>query len=340
MYLSATDLDMGIEYRVENIPEKLNVIEEGNIVIGSKVLSEIVRRIPNGMVEFIHQENKVHISSGKFNMILPCFNADDFPEISKTELFKTIKFKQKLFKDIIKQTIFARADDTTSRPQLTGVLIDYKSNILNMVALDGFRIAWRYEELNQAESTDDDYFKIIVPGNTLLEISRIFSDDNEAYFKLYAGQNQVEFVTEKILISSRVLDGKFIDYEKVMQVEPKTTVIISTEELHSAVERANILAREGNKNNLIKFNIADNVVEVQAETELGSISDEVLCDIEGEELVIAFNARFFIDALRTISTPQIKLDFSGDTGPCIITPLETDNHKNFILPVKLRGDSF
>jgi len=150
----------------------------------------------------------------------------------------------------------------------------------------------------------------------------------------------VEFVTEKILISSRVLDGKFIDYEKVMQVEPKTTVIISTEELHSAVERANILAREGNKNNLIKFNIADNVVEVQAETELGSISDEVLCDIEGEELVIAFNARFFIDALRTISTPQIKLDFSGDTGPCIITPLETDNHKNFILPVKLRGDSF
>ena len=85
----------------------------------------------------------------------------------------------------------------------------------------------------------------------------------------------MEFVTEKILISSRVLDGKFIDYEKVMQVEPKTTVIISTEGLHSAVDRANILAREGNKNNLVKFIIADNIIEVQAETELGSISDEV-----------------------------------------------------------------
>jgi DNA polymerase-3 subunit beta len=330
---------MGIEYKIENTPEKLSVIEEGNIVIGSKILSEIVRRIPQGMVEFTRKENQVHISSGEFNMVLPCFNADDFPEISKMELFKTIRLKQRMFKDMIKQTVFARADDTTSRPQLTGILIDYKENVFNMVALDGFRIAWRYEELEEEESSDTGDFKIIVPGNTLLEITRIFSDDDETYFKLYAGKNRVEFVTENILISSRVLDGNFIDYKKVMEVEPKTTISISTEDLHSAVDRANILAREGNKNNLVKFNIEDNFIEVQTETELGSISDKVLCNIEGEELVIAFNARFFIDALRTISSPQIKMNFSGDMGPCIITPLETDNHKNFILPVKLRGDS-
>lgn len=339
LYLSATDLDMGIEFKIENTPEKLSVIEKGNIVIGSKILSEIVRRIPQGMVEFTRKENQVHISSGEFNMVLPCFNADDFPEISKMELFKTIRLKQRMFKDMIKQTVFARADDTTSRPQLTGILIDYKENVFNMVALDGFRIAWRYEELVEEDSSDTGDFKIIVPGNTLLEITRIFSDDDEAYFKLYAGKNRVEFVTENILISSRVLDGNFIDYKKVMEVEPKTTISISTEDLHSAVDRANILAREGNKNNLVKFNIEDNFIEVQTETELGSISDKVLCNIEGEELVIAFNARFFIDALRTISSPQIKMNFSGDMGPCIITPLETDNHKNFILPVKLRGDS-
>ena len=91
---------------------------------------------------------------------------------------------------------------------------------------------------------------------------------------------------------------------------------------------------------MVKFNIDNNSIEVQAETELGSISDKVLCNVEGEKLVIAFNARFFIDALRTISQTQIELVFSGDMGPCIITPLETENHKNFILPVKLRGDSF
>lgn len=340
LYLSATDLDMGIEYKIENTPEKLSVLEEGNIVIGSKILSEIVRRIPQGIVEFTRQENQVHISSGEFNMMLPCYDADDFPEISKKELFETINLKQRLFKDIIKQTIFARADDTTSRPQLTGILIDYKNDVFNVVALDGFRIAWRYEELDREESSNSGEFKIIVPGSTLLEIARIFSDDDEADFKLYAGKNRVEFVTEQILISSRVLDGNFIDYERVMEVAPKTVVSISTEELQSAVERANILAREGNKNNLVKFNIADNFVEVQTETELGSISDKVACSVEGEKLTIAFNARFFIDALKTISEPEIKLNFSGDMGPCIFTPLEIENHKNFILPVKLRGDNF
>ena len=340
LYLSATDLDMGIEYKIENVPEKLTVTEEGSIVIGSKILSEIVRRIPEGMVEFTRQENQVYILSGEFKMVLPCFSADDFPEISKKEPFKTFKLKQSIFKEMIKQTIFARADETTSRPQLTGILIDYKDNIFNMVALDGFRIAWRYEEPKEEETYGTDNFKIIVPGSTLLEVSRVFSDDDEAYFELYAGQNRVEFITEKTLISSRVLDGNFIDYKKVMEVEPKTTVLISTDELQSAVERANILAREGNKNNLVKFNIDNNSIEVQAETELGSISDKVLCNVEGEKLVIAFNARFFIDALRTISQTQIELVFSGDMGPCIITPLETENHKNFILPVKLRGDSF
>ncbi len=339
LQLSATDLDLGIEYKIESTQENLEIIETGDIVIGSKILSDIVRRIPNGMVEFVYREDRIHISSGEFNMVLSCFNADDFPEISKKELLKTISLEQKLFKHIIKQTIFARAEDDSSRPQLTGILLEYKDGILNIVALDGFRIAWRYERVNPVKSIDADYFKIIVPGDTLLEIFRIFSDDDEAVFELYSGHNRVEFVTDKILISSRILDGKFIDYEKVMQVEPKTTVIISTEELHQAIERANVLAREAKRSNLIKLTLADNIIEIQAETEIGSISDKVPCEMEGEELVIAFNAMFLIDALRVITAPKVELNFSSDAGPCIITPLEIDNYKNFILPVKLRGES-
>lgn len=336
LYISATDLDMGIEYKIPKNPEKLQVIEDGAIVIGAKILSEIVRRIPRGMVEFTCQENQVSISSGDFNMVLPYLDAQDFPEISKKELFNSLKIEQFLFKNMIKQTIYARADDTTSRPQFTGLLIEYKDNVLNMVALDGFRIAWRYEELKLTESEKIDDIKIIVPGNTLLEIARIFSDEKEAEFKLYAGKNQVEFLTEKILISSRVLDGEFIDYEKVMDVDAKTTVHLSTEALHSAVDRANVFVREGNKNNLIKFRIAEDTIQVEAQTELGSVSDKVPCSKEGDELLIAFNAKYFIDVLRTISAPQIKLNFSGETGPCIIRPEEIYNQTNFILPVKLR----
>ncbi|NLU11148.1 MAG: DNA polymerase III subunit beta [Tepidanaerobacter acetatoxydans] len=337
--LSATNLDMGIEYEIKNESDKLSILESGSIVVGSKILSEIIRRISENMVEFNSSENKVYISSGQFNMVLPCFDAMDFPEISKNNSLNRIRLKQSMFKDMIKKTIYARADDTTSRPQLTGALIDYKDNILNMVALDGFRIAWCYEELSETETSDISEFKTIIPGDTLLEISRIFEDDEEAYFELYASKNSVEFLTEKFLITSRVLDGDFIDYKTVMQIKPKTTAIVSTDELRLAVERASVLAREGNTNNLVKFNIVENSIEVQVETELGRITDKVLCSTEGEEILIAFNAGFFIDALKTIFSPEIKLHFSDETGPCIITALETDNHKNFILPVRLRGDN-
>lgn len=339
LHLAATNLEMGIDYKIEKIQDKFNILEEGSIVIGSKILSEIARKIPDGMVEFVSEENKVSISTGEFNMKLPCFDAKDFPEISKIEPQETIKLKQRLFKEMIKQTIFARADETTSRPQLTGILIDYKDNVLNMVALDGFRVAWRHEEQDTEETSCTSDFKVIVPASTMLEVSRIFADNDEAEFKLYAGKNRVEFKTENILISSRVLEGDFIDYVKVMNVEPDTIVEVDTGKLQSAVERANILAREGNKNNLVIFNIADNFIEVKADTELGSISDKVACDIQGEELTIAFNARFFIDALRTIDAAMIQLNFSGSTGPCIITPISVDNHKNFILPVKLGDNS-
>ncbi|MGI6425765.1 MAG: DNA polymerase III subunit beta [Tepidanaerobacteraceae bacterium] len=340
MYISATDFDMGIEYKIKADSEILKISEDGAFVLGAKILSEIVRKIPKGMVEFTRQDNKVNISSGEFNMVLPCFDADDFPEISKKDSFYSIKLEQQLFKDMIKKTIFARSDDTTSRPQLTGLLIDIKDNILNIVALDGFRIAWRYEELKAAETDELKDIKTIIPGNTLMEITRIFSDEEDEYFDFYIGNNRVEFATDKILISSRVLDGNFIDYKKAIDVETKTSVQISTEALHSAVDRANILAREGNRNNLIKFRISEDIIQVEAQTELGSISDKVSCKLEGEDLVIAFNARFFIEALRTISAPSIKLDFSGDMGPCIIRPSEIENHINFILPVKLRGDDF
>lgn len=273
-------------------------------------------------------------------MLLPCFDAEEFPEITKSELLPALQFPQKLFKDMVKQVIFARAEDSTSRPQLTGLLLEYKNHILNIVALDGFRIAWRFEEIAEDNPEVAEEFKIIVPGETLMEISRIFSDDEEEVFEIHGGKNRVEFVTPNTLISSRILDGNFIDYEKVIHIDAQTKVKISTDSLQSAVERAHILARAGNKNNLIKFKITQGLIQVEAETEIGSISDKISCITEGEDLLIAFNARFFIDSLRTIPYPEIELYFSGSTGPCIIRPEGIQNHVNFVLPVKLRGEDF
>lgn len=341
--LSATDLDMGIEYIIKNdetadeLQTPLQISENGSFVVLAKIFSEIVRKLSQSEVNLTLADQKLSIDCGNSHMTMPCFNDDDFPEISKFDTPLILEFSQGIFKNMIRQVIYARAEESPSRPQLTGVLVEGRGGKLHMVALDGYRISWRWEDLAEIDRPD---FSIIIPGKTLIELSRILSDNVDESFRIYSGKNRVEFRTDNIIISSRILDGNFIDYEKVVNVEPRTQVKIDTDALESAIDRAMVLAREGSKNNLVKFQIANNMIEVSAETELGSISDKVDCESEGEDLVITFNARFFIEALRAIDTPEISISFSGDTGPSIIRPVGSDNYINFILPVRMRGDSY
>ncbi|AYO29195.1 MAG: polymerase subunit beta [Thermoanaerobacteraceae bacterium] len=340
--LSATDLDMGIEHKipvVDTSDDSIKILETGSKVFPARIFSEIARKMPMGEVMFSCSDGRVEINAGNFSMTLPYFESEDFPEITRDELSPAMNFSQKLFKNMIKQTIFARAEESTSRPQLTGILVECRQNTLNMVALDGFRIAWRKENLEKDSSVVNADFSLIIPGRTLMEVSRIFGDGEES-FTLYAGKNRVEFRTESTVISSRLLEGNFIDYEQVTRVEPKTIVDIDVDSIFSAIDRGLTLAREGSKNNLIRFRISDGLVEVSAETEMGSLCDRMQCQKEGDDLLIAFNARFLMDALRSIETPDVHLTFSGESGPCIMRPKGAQNHVNFVLPVKIRGEDY
>jgi DNA polymerase-3 subunit beta len=334
--LASTDIDMGINYTMDEKHGNFNIQQEGAMVVNAKVLSEIVRKLPSGCIDFLLEGSRLTVNAGELKMVLSCNDADDFPEISKQDVLPCLRFSQKVFKDMIKQTIYARSDDYTLRPQLTGILVECVDGILNMVCLDGYRIAWRWEEIEDSSSPAGN-FSVIVPGQTMLELTRIFSDDDDD-FMMMLGKNRVEFRNENMVISSRVLEGNFLDYRKVMNIEKKTCVVTQSSVLSSAIERALVLAREGSKNNLFKLKISSNVMEVSAESEMGSIQEKIHCSTEGEELLIAFNARFFIDILRTIDNTDARLTFSGDTGPCIITPKDSEKQVNFILPVKLRGE--
>jgi DNA polymerase-3 subunit beta len=336
LHLSATDENMGIRYTVENKLANLYIEEKGSAVIPAKLLTEMMRKLPSGNVEFRKEKHRIYIVAGDFKMVLPCLDASDFPEILTQDLPKVLTYSQKTFKDMLKKTLFARAEETTSRPQLTGVLLELKNSVLNAVALDGYRIAWRWEKLKD----NDDNFYIIVPGPTVMEIVKVFSDGDET-FDLRFHRNRVEFATDHYVISSRVLEGAFIDYEKVVATTPNTLVKISTDDMLSAVERANLIAREGNRNSLFHMNISQVALEVEADSELGSIKDRHQCHITGDSLQISFNARFFIEALRALESEEVSMSFSGDTGPCIMKPVGEDNYINYVLPVKTRrGDSY
>ncbi|KXG76374.1 DNA polymerase III subunit beta [Fervidicola ferrireducens] len=324
--LSATDLEMGIECRLP-----AQIMEEGDIVISTKALSEILRKLPKGQVLFKCEGGRVYVESGDFHLTMPALESDDFPEAVPQQTSPLIKLPKEVFKNMVKQTIFARAEDSIARPVLTGELLELKEGKFHVVALDGFRIAWRWEEL---EGSD---FSVVVPGKALLELTRAISD-GEDFLEIHTGGNRVVFRTENTTISSRLLEGKFIDYEQVVEIEPKVTAVANTDLLLSSIERAFVVAREGSKNNLIKFNIESNCIKISTESDIGSVYEKVDCDTAGEELLVAFNARFFIEALKSVEKPEVEMKFAGEVGPCVIRPLGVENHVNFILPVRLRSD--
>nr|PZN04446.1 MAG: DNA polymerase III subunit beta [Bacillota bacterium] len=324
--LSATDLEMGIECRVP-----AQIMEEGDAVISTKALSEILRKLPKGQVHFKCEKNRVNVESGDFHLIIPALESDDFPEVVPRETSPLIKLPKEVLKNMIRQTIFARAEDSIARPVLTGELLELKGGRFHVVALDGFRIAWRWEEL---EGSD---FSVVVPGKALLELSRALSDGEDS-LEIHVGGNRVIFATENITISSRLLEGKFIDYEQVVEIEPRVTVVANTDLLLSSIERAFVVAREGSKNNLIKFDIESNCIKISTESDVGSVYEKVECSTSGEDLIVAFNARFFIEALRSVEKPEVEMKFAGEVGPCVIRPVGVENHVNFILPVRLRSD--
>ncbi|MCG0275091.1 MAG: DNA polymerase III subunit beta [Thermosediminibacteraceae bacterium] len=327
--LSATDLEMGIEYRLP-----AQIMEEGEAVISTKVFSDITRKLPKGPVMFKSKEGYVTVETGDFHLKMPVLESSDFPEVIPRETNPILRFPVDIFKNMIKQTIFARAEESIARPVLTGELLELRGGKFHVVALDGFRIAWRWEEV---EGPD---FSVIVPGRALLELTRAFSDDEEEYFEIHTGGNRVVFRTEKMTMASRILEGNFIDYEQVVNVDPKVTVVVNTDALLSSIERAFIVAREGSKNNLVKFKIGNNCMEISTESEIGSVYEKVECDTAGEDLFVAFNAKFFIEALKSIEKPEVELKFSGEVGPCVIRPLDVENHINFILPVRLRSEDY
>lgn len=324
--LSATDLEIGIECRLP-----AQIMEEGNIVISTKALSEILRKLPKGQVLFKDEGGRVYVESGDFHLTMPALESDDFPEAVPQQTSPLIKLPKELFKNMVKQTIFARAEDSIARPVLTGELLELKEGKFHVVALDGFRIAWRWEKL---EGSD---FSVVVPGKALLELTRAISD-GEDFLEIHTGGNRVVFRTENTTISSRLLEGKFIDYEQVVEIEPKVTAVVNTDLLLSSIERAFVVAKEGSKNNLIKFDIGSNCIKISTESDIGSVYEKVDCDTVGEELLVAFNARFFIEALRSVEKPEVEMKFAGEVGPCVIRPLGVENHVNFILPVRLRSD--
>lgn len=324
--MSASDLDLSIEKKI-----KVDNSTSGSIVVLSKLFGDIIRKLPDETITIEENDGKVNIkcSNSEFNII--GLSSDEFPNINPNEENEEkILFNKELLKDMIKKTAFSASIDE-NKGVITGVLIEMEENSLNMIAVDGFRMAITKEAMKNKERED-----IIISAKILNEISRIISEseDSNEDIELLLNDKKAVFSMEDTKVILRLLEGKFMDYKRILPSESSCKVVLNKNDFMSSVERASLLAKVG-KNNLVKLDIKDNIIEITSKSDEGNVKENVIVSKEGDDVVIGFNSKYLMDALKVIDDENIVILFNNSVSPCLIKPVSGDSFEYLILPVRL-----
>ncbi|WP_027626047.1 DNA polymerase III subunit beta [Clostridium lundense] len=320
---TGSDIDLSIETKIN-----ADVYEEGSIVVDAKIFGEIIRKLPNDIIEISTKDNNViEIICQKSRFTLVHMDASDFPELPNINENSIFSIPQKILKAMIKGTIFAAAQEET-RPILTGILFEIKNKNLNLVALDGYRLAVKSEYIDSENSIN-----AVIPGKTLSEVAKILEDgDNNV--NITFTPNHILFSIGETKIVSRLLEGEFIRYNSIIPEEYNLKIIAKRTELLNCIERASLMGKEGNTS-LIKLSIEEDTMVITSNSQLGMVREEVGIILQGQSLQIAFNSKYLIDVLKIMEEEEIVMELSSSVSPCVIKNKEIDNCTYLVLPVRL-----
>lgn len=327
--LSASDLDLSIEKKID-----VNVEQEGSVVVLSKLFSDIIRKLPNEQILIEEKENNtimIKTNSSEFTIVgLP---ADEFPNINDAaDNSNVLAFDKEIFKDMVKKTSFAASIDE-AKGIIVGVLMEIEPDYVNMVALDGFRMAVAREEMKNAESKN-----IIISSKIINEVNKIVSEtDPEGDIHIMLSEKKAVILVDNTKVIIRLMDGEFIKYKDILPKVNKTKVEIGRAILLESIERASLLAKEG-KNNLIKLSIKNNLMTITSKSEEGNVKEEIIMEKTGDDLEIGFNSKYVIDVLKAVDDEQILMEFNTSTTPCLVKPLTGNRYEYLILPVRITSN--
>ena len=327
LVLSATDLEFGITCRAET-----KVLEHGSVVLPAKLLTEFVRKLPEGMVEIkTDPENplQVHIVCGRIKFDLSGFAADEFPNLPEVGGDATgITVNEGLLREMLVQTEVAVAREDT-RPVLTGLLMEVENGKLKFIATDRHRLAFR-----QAAIPETKELKAIIPGRAVQELIKILDSDISEDVTIRVDESNIAFDMKGVVLSSRLVEGKYPPYQQIIPTNYKTAAVVDAADLTAALERAEVLVREGN--NLVKFDVGDNGIRLSAYSQdIGTIDDFIVGGVEGDPVEIRFNVRLLLDCFRNIKDGEVNIDLTGEFSPCMIRPVGEHNLLHLVLPVRV-----
>ena len=317
------DLEIGIEYIMN-----CSVEEQGATVVNAIMFSEIIRKLPDSEIKITINENNLLVIECEGSLYkLATMNPDEFPELPKIDIENSVEIEQNSLKDMVRKTIFAVSTEE-NRPIFTGCLFEIKNNKLNVVAVDGFRLAWKSKFLQKAAND----FSAVIPGRTLNEINIILNDSFDT-IKIGVSKNQALFELENCKIVTRLLDGEFLNYASVIPESWETRIRVDKNSIQNCFERVSLISAssiEKEKKYPVKVN-----VEIGNQT--GDAKEEIFVETEGKNLEAGFNPKYFLDALRAIDDPEVFIDFGSSISPCIIRPTEENgDYIYMVLPIRMK----
>ena len=327
--ISGYNLKTGIRTRVEATIE-----ERGSIVLNARLLSEIVRKMPDDIITVSVDSNfSVKLNCGLSDFEIMGTTAEDFPELPSVEQQKAIYVPERMIKKIISETIFA-VSDNEAKPIHTGSLFEIADGILTIVSVDGYRLALRREALEKSELEETTF---VVPGAALAEVEKIALDRDESV-KITLGARHILFSLGETELISRRLEGEFLEYKKSIPTVSKYSIEANRKAMIESVERVSLIINEKIKSP-IRCIFGENVLRVHTLTALGRASDECVVAGDAENLEIGFNNKYMLETLKAAPEENIKILLNSSITPCVIVP--SDGSERFlymILPVRIRTD--
>jgi len=343
VHLFATDLEIGIDCYIP-----AQVVETGSTVIPSKIISELIKRFPEGKIEIEGVENNITtVKENSSNYKILGFSAEEFSNFPEIKMRAKTKLNQKLFKETIQQVIFATSRDE-NRTFLNGALFKIIDNKIEVITTDSHRLSLKNIKLTKIKSPLTEGVEVIIPYRALSELSRLLLDNEEVFTEIRIGEKQIMFILfpnaqkNSIRIYSRLIEGQFPDYHQIVPNSFKTEIKVNTEEFRDKMERISLFVREDL--NTVKIEVTnkkDSQEEERCEIILkaespstGEASEKISCLKKGEDIAITFNTDYVLDVLKIIKKENTIIKLNDPLNPVIITPEEDKDYTYVLMPVR------
>ena len=324
--ISGYNLEIGITTDIEA------TIQAGvEIVVSAKLFLDIVRRLPEEIVMIETDDRMVtYITCGHVDYQIVGMSSVEYPDLPSFEQTDSITVNAKILREMIRQTVYA-VSENTAKPIYTGSLFEIEDGNFRIVAVDGYRMAIRNENVDSESKTS-----FVVPGKTQQEVLKLLTDDDENV-EIIIGQRHITFKVKNYRVISRLIEGTFLDYNTTIPKEAKTEIVMNTRSIINAIERMSLLNND-RVQSPVRCIFADDEIKLSCASAVGKASDVLSVPIIGDPVEIGFNNRYMLDALKNTDTDEIKLVLNGPLKPMVVKPVKGDSFLSIVVPMRLSNE--